>query len=97
MLNRIMRLFLALCSLGLLAYPLLAFAGSPLGIGTAEPSFPTGGPFGGFLSFINSEQQSFYRLLTDALKATLGPCRRWSGCPLPMACFMRPDPATARL
>jgi ABC-type nickel/cobalt efflux system permease component RcnA len=49
--------------------PVLVHAGSPLGIGTAEPSFQTGGPFGGFLSFINSEQQSFYRLLTDALKA----------------------------
>lgn len=62
----------AVLLLGLLACvfaPVFAFAGSPLGIGTAEPSFQTTGMFGGFLGFINAEQQSFYRLLTDSLKA----------------------------
>ncbi len=49
--------------------PAYAFAASPLGIGTAEPSFQTTGPFGGILSIINAEQQTFYRALTDALKA----------------------------
>ncbi|MCL6706517.1 nickel/cobalt transporter [Pseudomonas sp. R2.Fl] len=47
----------------------LAFAASPLGIGTAEPSFQTTGPFGGFLAWVNQHQQAFYRSLTGALKA----------------------------
>ncbi|WP_454286038.1 nickel/cobalt transporter [Rhizobium arsenicireducens] len=47
----------------------LAHAASPLGIGTAEPAFQTTGPFGGFLAFINQNQQAFYRALTGALKA----------------------------
>ncbi|MCF3642250.1 nickel/cobalt transporter [Rhizobium sp. TRM95111] len=47
----------------------LAHAQSPLGIGTAEPSFQTTGLFGGVLAWINAEQQAFYRLLTGALKA----------------------------
>lgn len=47
----------------------LAHAQSPLGIGTAEPSFqPTGGPFAPLLLYVNYEQQAFYRALTDALK-----------------------------
>ncbi|ANL48428.1 high-affinity nickel/cobalt transporter protein [Rhizobium phaseoli] len=47
----------------------LAHAQSPLGIGTAEPSFqPTGGPFAPLLLYVNFEQQAFYRALTDALK-----------------------------
>jgi nickel/cobalt transporter (NicO) family protein len=49
--------------------PAYAFAASPLGIGTAEPSFQTTGLFGGFLSIINAQQQAFYRALTGALKA----------------------------
>ena len=69
MLNRNLRLLVSIVSLVFLVFPVLAFAGSPLGIGTSEPSFQTGGLFGGFLSFINSEQQSFYRLLTESLKA----------------------------
>jgi nickel/cobalt exporter len=47
----------------------LAHAGSPLGIGTAEPSFQATGPFAGWLAFINDNQQAFYRSLTGALKA----------------------------
>src|SRR5690606_9093761 len=47
----------------------LAFAASPLGIGTAEPAFQTTGMFGGFLAWINEHQQAFYRSLTGALKA----------------------------
>ncbi|MCM2475878.1 nickel/cobalt transporter [Rhizobium sp. CG5] len=47
----------------------LAHAASPLGIGTAEPSFQVTGPFGGVLAWINTNQQAFYRALTGALKA----------------------------
>ena len=47
-----------------------AHAASPLGIGTAEPSYqPTGGPFAELLVWINTHQQAFYRSLTNALKA----------------------------
>lgn len=47
-----------------------ADAASPLGIGTAEPSYqPTGGPFAELLVWINTHQQAFYRSLTNALKA----------------------------
>ncbi len=47
-----------------------AHAQSPLGIGTAEPSFqPTGGPLAPLFLYINHEQQAFYRALTNALKA----------------------------
>ncbi len=46
----------------------VAHAQSPLGIGSAEPSFQTTGLFGGFFAWINAEQQAFYRLLTGALK-----------------------------
>jgi ABC-type nickel/cobalt efflux system permease component RcnA len=44
-------------------------AQSPLGVGSAEPSFSVGGPFAPYLSWINYYQQSFYRALTGALKA----------------------------
>ena len=47
-----------------------AHAQSPLGVGSAEPSFSVGGPFAPYLSWINYYQQSFYRALTGALKAT---------------------------
>jgi nickel/cobalt exporter len=44
-------------------------AGSPLGIGTAEPSFqPMGGPLAPLFLFVNQEQQSFYRALTQSLE-----------------------------
>ena len=46
----------------------IAHAQSPLGIGSAEPSFNVGGPFGGFLAWINFHQQAFYRALTGSLK-----------------------------
>lgn len=46
-----------------------AHAASPLGVGTAEPSFSVTGPFGGFLAWINDNQQAFYRALTTSLKA----------------------------
>ncbi|MHA7968032.1 nickel/cobalt transporter [Rhizobium sp. CAU 1783] len=53
----------------LLFTALIAHAASPLGIGTAEPSFQATGPFAGWLAFINDNQQAFYRALTGALKA----------------------------
>jgi ABC-type nickel/cobalt efflux system permease component RcnA len=46
-----------------------AHAQSPLGIGSAEPSFSVGGPFAPYLGWINHYQQSFYRALTKALIA----------------------------
>jgi nickel/cobalt transporter (NicO) family protein len=58
---------LALPVLGLSS--LAAQAASPLGIGTAEPSFDTSGLFGGVLLYVNYYQQSFYRALTGALGA----------------------------
>ncbi|EJC81339.1 ABC-type uncharacterized transport system, permease component [Rhizobium leguminosarum bv. trifolii WSM2297] len=61
---------LAASVLALLAAASLAHAQSPLGIGTAEPSFqPTGGPLAPLLLYVNYEQQAFYRALTGALKA----------------------------
>jgi len=45
----------------------LAHAGSPLGIGTAEPSFQMDGPLAGVMLWINTHQQAFYRALTTAL------------------------------
>ena len=57
----------------------LAHAGSPLGVGTAEPSFSVGGPFGRFFLWINEHQQSFYRALTGALGAMRqDPSALWS-------------------
>jgi len=46
----------------------IAHAQSPLGIGSAEPSFDVSGPFGGFFAWINFHQQAFYRALTGSLK-----------------------------
>ncbi|MBB3595382.1 nickel/cobalt exporter [Rhizobium sp. BK529] len=61
------RLPLALLALAVMA--VTAYAQSPLGIGTAEPSFqPTGGPFAPLFLYVNYEQQAFYRALTGALK-----------------------------
>ncbi len=57
----------------------LAMAQSPLGIGSAEPSIQTTGVFGGFFAWVNMEQQSFYRLLTGALKGMReNPWQLWS-------------------
>lgn len=70
MLKRSALLFLPTAAFALLALMNVAHAQSPLGIGTAEPSFqPTGGPLAPLLAYINYEQQAFYRALTDALKA----------------------------
>lgn len=66
------RLALALAAAALLSpllMPLAAHAGSPLGIGTAEPSFNTSGFGGPFLAWVNYEQQRFYRALTQSLIA----------------------------
>ncbi|WP_416064722.1 nickel/cobalt transporter [Rhizobium sp. ZK1] len=61
------RLPLALLALAIMAAA--AHAQSPLGIGTAEPSFqPTGGPLAPLFLYVNYEQQAFYRALTNALK-----------------------------
>jgi nickel/cobalt transporter (NicO) family protein len=61
------RLPLALLALAVMA--IAAHAQSPLGIGTAEPSFqPTGGPLAPLFLYVNYEQQAFYRALTGALK-----------------------------
>ncbi|MFK0385566.1 nickel/cobalt transporter [Agrobacterium sp. NPDC090273] len=60
------------CFFAAVTLPLLvvaAHAQSPLGIGSAEPSFSIGGPFGPLLQWINVHQQMFYRSLTGALKA----------------------------
>lgn len=57
----------------------VAHAQSPLGIGTAEPSFNTSGIFGGFFAWINMEQQRFYHTLTEAIKAMRDdPWHLWS-------------------
>jgi nickel/cobalt transporter (NicO) family protein len=57
----------------------MAMAQSPLGIGSAEPSFQTTGIFGGFFAWVNAEQQSFYRMLTGALKGMReNPWQLWS-------------------
>ncbi len=64
----IKRLPLALLMLTVMT--IAAHAQSPLGIGTAEPSFqPTGGPLAPLFLYVNYEQQAFYRALTGALKA----------------------------
>ena len=47
----------------------VANAASPLGIGSAEPSFQAAGPFAEWLQWINVHQQSFYRALTGTLKS----------------------------
>ena len=70
MLTKRLPLTLSAAALALLTAASLAHAQSPLGIGTAEPSFqPTGGPLAPLLLYVNYEQQAFYRALTGALKA----------------------------
>ncbi|WSH64422.1 nickel/cobalt transporter [Rhizobium ruizarguesonis] len=70
MLTKRLRLILSAATLTLVTAVSLAHAQSPLGIGTAEPSFqPTGGPLAPLLLYVNYEQQAFYRALTGALKA----------------------------
>ncbi|TCM53714.1 ABC-type nickel/cobalt efflux system permease component RcnA [Rhizobium sp. PP-F2F-G48] len=78
MLTRALRLPLIVGALLVLAAA-GAHAQSPLGIGTAEPAFNTSGFLGGFLSWVNMEQQGFYRTLTDALKGMRDdPWHLWS-------------------
>lgn len=69
MLNTPVRGIAKILALMIFLLPVLGWANSPLGIGTAEPSFQANGMFGNLLAFINLEQQNFYRLLTDSLKA----------------------------
>lgn len=44
-------------------------AGSPFGIGLAEPAYRPSGPFAAFFAWIAAEQSAFYQGLKDALKA----------------------------
>ena len=68
---------LAACAL--LMQPDVALSQSPLGIGSAEPAFNSTGLFGGSLSWINEQQQAFYRALSDAIKAMReDPTKLWS-------------------
>lgn len=67
MLSRRVGLFAV--AIGLIAVAGAAHAQSPLGIGSAEPSFSVGGPFAPLMQWINVHQQMFYRALTGALKA----------------------------
>ncbi|MGY5778867.1 nickel/cobalt transporter [Rhizobium sp. LEGMi135b] len=71
MLNSRLRKLVPAAALALLAAAGLAHAaGSPLGIGTAEPSFqPMGGPLAPIFLYVNYEQQAFYRALTKSIEA----------------------------
>jgi nickel/cobalt transporter (NicO) family protein len=71
MLTKRNRTFLPVAALALLAVASTAHAtGSPLGIGTAEPSFqPIGGPLAPVFLYVNYEQQAFYRALTKSIEA----------------------------
>lgn len=61
---------LFLLAMAFVAGAAIAHAQSPLGIGSAEPSFSSSfGPFEHVLITINQYQQQFYRALTAALKA----------------------------
>jgi nickel/cobalt exporter len=70
MLKRRHAILLPSAIVALLAACGLAHAtGSPLGIGTAEPSFqPIGGPLAPIFLYINYEQQAFYRALTLSIE-----------------------------
>lgn len=57
-----------ICALLLASAGGQAFAQSPLGIGATETAMPTTGLFGGWLAWINVQQQGFYRTLTSALR-----------------------------
>ena len=71
MLSRRGRTLLPLAALAFLTAAGFAHAtGSPLGIGTAEPSFqPIGGPLAPIFLYVNYEQQAFYRALTKSIEA----------------------------
>ena len=67
---------LGLCLCVLAASP--AIAQSSLGIGTAEPSITGGGIFASLFSWINTQQQEFYRAMSGALKAMReDPAKLW--------------------
>jgi len=68
MLTRNRAIAFATVTLAIAATATLAHAQSPLGIGSAEPGFNTNGAFGGLFSWINAQQQGFYRMMTGALK-----------------------------
>lgn len=68
MLSRGRTLTLLTLTAAVIATAGLAHAASPLGIGSAEPGFNTTGTFGSLFSWINAQQQGFYRLMTGALK-----------------------------
>lgn len=62
-------LTIAVAACGLAALTVVgAHAQSSLGIGTNEAMLPQTGLFGGFLNWVNTQQQAFYRALTGALK-----------------------------
>jgi nickel/cobalt transporter (NicO) family protein len=70
---------IALFVIAAVLLPAAAHAGSPLGIGTAEPTFNTGGFGGPFLAWVNLQQQTFYRALTEALVAMRSdPWKLWT-------------------
>lgn len=70
---------LIIAGLVLIVFPGLAMAQSPLGIGTAEPAFDSSGAMGGLLSWINAQQQAFYRALSGAVKEMRDdPAKLWS-------------------
>ncbi|WP_419908561.1 nickel/cobalt transporter [Hoeflea sp.] len=58
---------LCVCLLAFFASPILAQ--SSLGIGAAEPGVKATGALGPLFSWINAQQQSFYRALSEALQA----------------------------
>ncbi|MEQ8448921.1 MAG: nickel/cobalt transporter [Nitratireductor sp.] len=63
------RMIAALAAGTLLAAVAAGNAQSSLGIGTNEAMLPQTGFFGGFVNWVNTQQQAFYRALTGALKA----------------------------
>ena len=60
--------YLAFLAIAFTLTATFAHAASPLGIGSAEPGFNTTGTFGSLFSWINAQQQGFYRAMTGALK-----------------------------
>ena len=70
LISRIWKLLPAAALAFLAAAGLAHATGSPLGIGTAEPSFqPIGGPLAPIFLYVNYEQQAFYRALTKSIEA----------------------------
>ena len=59
----------AACALAAATLVSPAMAQSSLGIGANEATLPSSGLFGGFLNWVNAQQQDFYRALTGALKS----------------------------